>query len=223
MARKRTVVKSVQIVNLKERQAEVDALVWRLKEGTLHAEAKVLTLAQASLLDRVNIISKSDGGDIRSGVLFFTNDYCMGTYILQDGWVHSSMNSRGNVTPRPSIPDGKLHCLQDTLNLYYENFKVLETIEDVALCAVKEHSYNSVARELAVEEASKLRMSGFSSAKQRQDFINGMELARKATVDDFDEGELIIDANGDGVPYTQPACKMSLLDIRNGSLEKINA
>ena len=220
MSRKRTVVKSVHAVNLKERQANVDALVARLKKGTFHTEARVLTLAQASLLDRVNIISKSDDGDIRSGVLFFTNDYCMGTYILHDGWVHCSMNSRGNVTPRPSIPDGKLHCLQDTLNLFYENFKVLETIEDVALYAVKDHSYNSVERSIEVEEESTLRMSGFSSVKQRQDFVDGMELARKATVDDFEEGELIINANGDGVPYTQSACKMSLFDVRNSSLER---
>jgi hypothetical protein len=172
----------VSVVNRKQREDEAAALVTRLQKGSFRNVASVLTKAHAATLDRVNIICKSDDGDLRSGVLFFTDDYCMGTHILHKGWVHCSMGTRGKVVPRPSIPDGKLHCLQDTLDLYYENYKVLETIEEVAMYIVKDHSYNSEEEEIRDRDAFKERSQGglFRSDKEEKEcknIITALELS----------------------------------------------
>ena len=64
-------------------------------------------------------------------VLIFTSFYLFGYQKLSEDWVSCSTQLPRRVVPRPSCPDGLITTIDKFLEIFYKDFVVIETLEDL--------------------------------------------------------------------------------------------
>lgn len=118
------------------------SLASKTKLGIVYNEAEVRTLFDIAKRERVtlNYISTVNIDHPEKEVVLFTNDYCFGTGVMSDDYVHANMYLPLTVVPRESLPSGKVESFDDFMKIFFEEGKALFSIEEVAEHMIKHSS-----------------------------------------------------------------------------------
>ena len=92
----------------------------------------VLTTEQAysrSILNNRSMVTISSYED---NVFFFSDDHIFGYKVLSDNFVPCSGGFPTNVSPRESVPDGKVDTIEKFIAIFHEGQRQITTIEELA-------------------------------------------------------------------------------------------